>query len=200
MNGLWQHLPQVSTLDATPTHFAVILGASLIFTLIHAVQELKGHLWRYFGAIAGLAVPDVLGVTLFVVVLTVGLWAGAFAGVAGWLPGLGTIRTDVTMTAVGFLIGGRLSDSWFSHIRLSLKGYRPNPGLTSTPLYVLEAALLILVFSSGLRSYGRSALAGLALGILLFVSVLPVLRLSRGLVALKSIRRDPWIPGEPRPS
>lgn len=198
MNELWQHLPQVSAFGAASALFPLMLVASLVFTLIHAVQEYKGRLWRYFGAIGGLTIPDGIGIAVFVVLLLIWLWVMALAGIAGWLPGLGSVRVELTMIAIGFLIGGRLADSWFSHLRLARRGYRPNPGLSSTPLYVMEAAMLTIVFGRGLAGYPAASTIGLALGILLFFSVLPVVRLLRAV--LWSIRREPWIAGQPRPS
>ena len=45
----------------TTSLLALILIADLAFTLLHSWQELKGDgapLWRNFGAIVGIAIPD----------------------------------------------------------------------------------------------------------------------------------------------
>ena len=178
----------------------LILGVDLVLTLVHSIQELKGRLWRYFGAIAGVAIPDVLGFLFFFVGLTGGLWALAVVGIAGWFPVVGEIRTEVAVGAIGFLIGGRLSDSWFSHIRLARKGYRPNPGLTSTPFYIVEAFALLLLFAPGLWVHTIPAVVGLGLGGLFFFSVLPLLRFLRTLPVVRRLRREPWRSGDPAPA
>ena len=144
---------------------AVILTLDLVLTLVHSAQELKGRLWRYFGAIEGARIPDVPGFLLFFVGLTLGLWTVGLAGIAGYLPVVGFKVDDAhAMAAVGGLIGARLSDLWYSHVRLHLRGYRPNPGLTSTPLYFAEAILLAVLFASGLWKHRWPAFIGLLAG------------------------------------
>jgi hypothetical protein len=39
----------------------------------------------------------------------------------------------LAMASVGGLIGALLPDLWYSHVRLDLRGYRPNPGVASAP-------------------------------------------------------------------
>src|SRR5262249_29186616 len=56
-----------------------------------------------------------------------------------------------TAAALGVLIGARLSDTIASHALLYTVGYRPNPGFSSTPLYVIEAFFwLVFPCSSGI--------------------------------------------------
>ena len=44
---------------------AILQIIDLAFTLLHALQERKGQLWRYFGAIAGVKIPDAFGLAVF---------------------------------------------------------------------------------------------------------------------------------------
>ena len=65
-----------ASLNSAPL-LALILVADFAITSLHSYQELKGvgaPLWRNFGAIAGLDVPDRLGFLFFTVVLTL-TWA-----------------------------------------------------------------------------------------------------------------------------
>ena len=70
----------------------------------------------------------------------------------------------VGVGAVGVLIGARLADSWKSHIELSRKGYKPNPGKASVSLYITEAAVLVVVFAPGLIRNWQFAVPGIAVG------------------------------------
>lgn len=196
MQNMWLHLEKVVSVDAIQWLFAIILAVKVLLTLIHSLQELKGRPWRYFSAIVGVPVLDILGIPTFFVGLT-GLWVLAVVGIAGWFPLVGPIPTSTAVFAVAVLIGGRLSDSWFSHIRLDRQGYSPNPGLKSTPYYVAEAVVLAALFAPGLWRSKLAAVLGFALGGLLFFAVLPALRPLR---VLPFLRRKPWRPGEPLPS
>jgi hypothetical protein len=176
---------------------AVILALDLVLTLVHSAQEWRGHLWRYFGAIEGARIPDVPGFLLFFVGLTLGLWTVGLAGIAGYLPVVRFKADDaLAMAALGGLIGARLSDLWYSHVRLHLHGYRPNPGLTSTPYYFAEAVLLTVLFASGLWDHRWAAAIGLLGGWGFFAAILPLVRTLRVVPAL---RQDRWLPGEPIP-
>jgi hypothetical protein len=99
---------------------------------------------------------------------------------------------------LGALIGARLSDTLISHVLLYGVGYRPNPGLSSTPLYVLEALFIVWAFQPRLAANPSSAKAGLVLGILAFVLVLPGLWLVRQ--AMPAWKRSPWPRWQPMPS
>src|SRR5207248_5134172 len=57
-----------------------------------------------------------------------------------------------------------LPDTLVSHWGLYALGYRPNPGLKSTPLYVLEALFIALTFWKGLSLAPCAAWTGVALG------------------------------------
>ncbi|MBI1879532.1 MAG: hypothetical protein HYR94_15155, partial [Chloroflexi bacterium] len=174
-----QHLSEVSLFgffeySADAYTLYLILGVNLVLTLVHSVQELKGRMWRYLGAIVGVRIPDVAGFLLFFVALTVILWALGFAGIAGYLPfyGQGRVAVWFAMAAVGALIGGRLSDRLYLHIRLDRQGYSGNPGLASTPYYLAEAVILTVLFLPGLWSHYVAASLGFVAGWVSFFSVL----------------------------
>src|SRR5215470_3249117 len=90
----------------------------LAFTLVHALQERKGQLWRYFGAIAGVKIPDGFGLVLFFVVLTISLWTVGLLGITATV----LWQTPLVFGCLGAIIGCRLSDSVFSHILLYKEG------------------------------------------------------------------------------
>lgn len=185
----------------------ILLGVDIVLTFVHSLQELKGvnaPLWRYFGAIVGIQIPDWMGFPVFFVLLTVVLWALGLAGIIGYVPFLEKEKRDKwAIAAVGILIGARISDGIFSHILLWYVGYRPNPGLTSVPYYFAEALLLILLFFPGLKRYWRWATAGFSIGFFFFLLVLPSLQLVRQILLLlgfESLCPDPWLSGEPSPA
>lgn len=83
----WRRNPPLTTasLDSAPL-LALILVAAFAITSLHSYQEWKGAgapLWRNFGAIAGLDVPDRWGLQLFTVLLTLILFVIGFVGIAG---------------------------------------------------------------------------------------------------------------------
>jgi hypothetical protein len=165
------------------------------------LQEWKGAggpLWRNFGAIVGLKIPDAAGFLGFTVLLTLTLWALGLIGIAGWFPLVGSVGSGCAAFALGALIGARLSDTLISHVLLHYLGYRPNPGLSSTPLYILEALFVIVAFRAGLAADPRSAWWGIVAGAGLFVAVLPLLWLLRLLIP--GWRRERWPSGRPMPS
>ena len=138
----------------------LIVVADFAITSLHSYQEWKGAgapLWRNFGAIVGLNVPDWLGFLGFTVFLTLALFVIGFVGI------LGPLGPRWTAAALGALIGARLSDMLVSHVLLHGVGYRPNPGLSSTPLYVLEALFIAWAFQARLAAASHLArLRGLA--------------------------------------
>lgn len=173
----------------------LILLADFAITSLHSIQEWKGvgaPLWRNFGAIVGLDVPDRLGFLFFTALLTLTLFAIGCVGITGlfgpWL----------TAAALGALIGARLSDTVVSHVLPYIVGYRPNPGLSSTPLYVFEAIFIGWAFSERLAAQPSPAIFGSIAGVLMFVAVLPALRLARRLVP--AWQRPPWSSWQPMPS
>jgi len=185
-------------MDAAPNSaalLALILAADFAITLLHSYQEWTGvgaPLWRNFGAIVGLDIPDQLGFPVFTVGLSLTLLTIGFVGFTGLLgPGL-------TAFALGALIGARLSDTLISHVLLHGVGYRPNPGLSSTPLYVLEAIFIFVVFKARLEIAPGFAKSGLVLGIVMFLSVLPLLLLLRWI--MPAWRRPRWHRWQPLPS
>jgi hypothetical protein len=188
------YLSQVSIFHSA-TALALILSANVACTLLHLWQEWKGEvpLWRVFGAIGGLCVPHAIGFAVF----TAGL--GAALLLAALIAFVGVLGVTAGAAALGFLIGARIADSVVSHWRLYAIGYRPNPGLSSTVLYVFEAAYLLWAFWKGLSAHPFAAAGGFVLGAGTFILVLPALRAIRARVTL-AYRREPWLPGEPLPA
>jgi hypothetical protein len=185
------YLNAVSIFNHSTVALFLILGANWAFTLIHVLQEWKGDeapLWRVFGAIVGVRVPNWLGFLFFTLLLTAFLWALGLAAIAGWLGG--------GAGALGAVIGARVVDTILSHWGLYALGYRPNPGLSSTILYSLEAIFLLATFWAGLSSAPTAAWIGFGLGALPFIGALPLLRLLR---VVPSWRREPWARWTPLP-
>jgi len=171
---------------------AILQIIDLAFTLLHALQERQGRLWRYFGAIAGVKIPDGFGQVVFFGGLTISMW------VVGLLAITGTVlwQAPLAFGCLGALIGCRLSDSLFSHILPNNAGYRPNPGLPSVPLYVVEALVLAVVFYPTLRMHVFPVLIGFIIGALAFYTVIPGLKVVGHLV-FEPI--EPWKKGSPQP-
>jgi hypothetical protein len=173
----------------------LILVADFAITSLHSFQEWKGAgapLWRNFGAIVGVKIPDVWGFRIFTILLTVTLFAIGFVGI------IGPLGSRWTAAALGALIGARLSDTLVSHVLLYGVGYHPNPGLHSTALYVLEALFIWFAFQARLAADPSCAKAGLALGAIAFVLVLPALWLVGWLKP--ALRQPRWRRWEPIPS
>lgn len=199
MTSALDHLNQVSIFSSALALF-VLLGFNWAFTLIHILQEWKGEaapLWRVFGAVVGTWIPNGLGFPTFTVALTVLQWAVGLVAIAGWLPVVGPVALPTTICALGVLLGMRIADSVVSHWALYSRGYRPNPGLSSTALYSIEVVFILATFWKGLSLDPGAAWLGFAIGALFFILVLPLLRLLR---AVPGWRRDPWKRGEPLPS
>jgi hypothetical protein len=195
MDKVLDHFNSISSFGRSAPLLILILAANFAITALHSFQEWKGAgapLWRNFGAIVGVKIPDPLGFLVFTAGLTLGLWALALIGIAGlprWIP---------PAFALGVLIGARLSDTLISHVLLYALGYRPNPGLSSTPLYVLEALFLIVAFRAGLAADWASARCGIIVGAVLFVAVLPLLWLVR--FPFPGCRRERWQRGHAMPA
>ena len=148
----------------------LILMADFALTSFHSYQEWKARgapLWRNFGAIVGLDISDKWGFRIFTVSLTLILFVIGFVGI------IGPLGAGLTAAALGALIGARLSDTVVSHVLLHSLGYRPNPGLSSTPLYVVEALFIALAFQARLAAAPGCAKFGFAVGVVSFVLVLP---------------------------
>jgi len=188
LQGIW-----VIGSGYTLVALAILQVANLALTLLHSVQERNGKLWRYFGAIAGVSIPDKVGLPVFFVGLTILLWTVGLLGI------LGTVlwQSSLAFGCLGAVIGCRLSDSLFSHILLSNAGYRPNPGLPSVPLYFAEVLVLAAVFYPGLRAHAVEALIGFGFGALFFYALIPLLKKFGPLLFE---RTRPWEKGTPQPS
>jgi hypothetical protein len=195
MDQALDHFNQISGFGRSAPLLIIILAADVAITGLHSFQEWKGAggpLWRNFGAIVGVKIPDPLGFLGFTAGLTLGLWALALIGIAGcprWIP---------PAFALGALIGARVSDTLVSHILLNALRYRPNPGLSSTPLYIIEALFLIVALRAGLAADPTSACWGIIVGAGFFVVVLPLLWLARLLVP--GWRRERWQRGRAMPA
>jgi hypothetical protein len=179
----------------SPPLLVAILLADFAITLLHSYQEWKGEgapLWRNFGAIVGLNIPDRWGFRLFTLGLTVVLFALGFTGIVG------LFGPCATAVALGALVGARLSDTFISHVLVYSLGYRPNPGLSSTPLYVLEALFIFFIFHVRLAAEPGWSWLGFAFGVLGFLIVLPSLWLAT--LACPACQRPRWQPWEPMPA
>ena len=171
---------------------AILQSVDLALTLLHSLQERNGQLWRYFGAIAGVKIPDSFGQISFFGGLTISLWIVGLLGISGTV----LLQTPLAFGCLGAIIGCRLSDGWFSHIALNNAGYRPNPGLSSVPLYFAEAVVFLIVFYPTLRMQMFPVLIGFIIGALAFYAVIPGLRVV-GRLVFEPI--EPWRKGTPRP-
>lgn len=179
----------------SPLLLVAVLAVDFAITLCHSYQEWKGAgapLWRNFGAIVGLEISDEVGFPVFTVLLTLILFVLGFTGITGLL------GAGLTASALGALIGARLSDTLVSHMLLYFIGYRPNPGLSSTPLYIVEAVLLAWLFWPRLAAAPGCAIFGLVLGAVSFVVVLPGLWLVRQ--RWPALQRPRWEPWQPLPA
>lgn len=200
MDTLLNHLNEVSLFGVSEAALFLIIGINFAITLIHTLQEWKGSevpLWRNFGAIVGVRVPDWLGFALFTLGLTLGLWTIGLIAFAGWLPVLGEVSKPAAITALGVLIGARVSDTLISHLLMHFLGYRPNPGLSSTPLYIAEAVFILIAFREGLASDPTAAWTGVIAGFSFFLFVQPLLWILRLIVP--SWRRVRWMRGKSIP-
>lgn len=73
MGEMKHYLGVVSLLGPSTLALVLILVVDLGLTLVHSVQELKGKLWRYFGAIEGFKILDKFGFSIFFLGLTTSL-------------------------------------------------------------------------------------------------------------------------------
>lgn len=201
MSAILDHFDQVSIFGRSVVALIIILGLDWSFSAIHAYEEWRGEsapLWRVFGAIVGLWLPHWLGFLLFTLGLTLILWSAGLLAVAGWFPFVGNVPPAVAMGALGFMIGARISDTLISHWGLYAAGYRPNPGLRSTPLYVIEVVALLTIFHQGLWHSEAAACWGLICGAGFFILVLPMMKAGRA-IALPW-QRATWVRWQPLPA
>ena len=103
----------------------------------------KRRCGAFSAQLSGCGFPNRAGFLVFTVGLTLALWGAGLAGICGCLP-IAKHLLAATVGALGVIIGARISDTLVSHWGLYALGYRPNPGLKSTPLYVLEAIFIAL--------------------------------------------------------
>lgn len=194
------HLDQVSVFGRSSVALFLILFIDWGFSAAHTYEEWRGEavpLWRVFGAVVGLWLPHWVGFLLFTLVLTLLLWLVGLAGIAGWLPFAGQLSLPTTVGALGVLIGARTSDTLVSHWGLYLAGYRPNPGLKTTALYVIEVGFILLTFWKGLLLAPHAAWWGFVVGAGFFILVLPALKILRSIAPLW--QRVPWTRWQPLP-
>lgn len=187
MQGIW-----ILGSGHVPAFLVIVQFVDLALTLIHSLQERKGRLWRYFGAIAGVRIPDNFGQVVFFAGLTLVLWVVGLLGIYGTV----SWQTPLAFGCLGAIVGCRLSDSLYSHVRPNSQGYRPNPGLGSVPLYILESAALVIIFSPTIAAHPIPVAIGFVLGALAFYAVIPSLMLL-GPVVFQKI--EPWRRGTAQP-
>jgi hypothetical protein len=194
------HLNQVSVFGRSSAWLSIIVAINFALSALHVFQEWRGSkvpLWRVFGAVVGVWIPNWLGFLLFTLTLLLLLWGIGLAGITGWIPAVGLLDLSLSVGALGTIIGARISDSIFSHWLLYGLGYRPNPGIQSTPLYIVEAIFILVTFRKGLSLVPRAACLGFALGAIFFILILPFLRTWR---LIRQWRRDAWVRGQPIPA
>src|SRR5262245_54492987 len=88
LNQMLEHLAEVSIFRHSALALFAILGIDFAITLGHTLEEWKGcevPLWKNFGAIVGVWVPDWLGIPFFFLILTAALWLVALMGITGSL-------------------------------------------------------------------------------------------------------------------
>ena len=119
----------VSSLGRSAVMPLLLLALSWAFSAIHVFEEWKGSdfpLWRAFGAIEGVYVPNSLGFLFFTVALLLILWIIGLGAIVGLGFG-GQLTAQQGVFWLGALIGALVSDCLFSHWIPYLAGYRPNP-------------------------------------------------------------------------
>jgi|ERR1700722_6102367 len=119
MAAILDHLDKVSVFGPSVVALFLILGLDWVFTGVHTYQEWRGEaapLWRVFGAVVGLRLPNWLGFLLFTVTLTLVLWGVGLAGIAGWLPCVGQLAPHKAVGALGGFNRGAAS----RHVDLAL--------------------------------------------------------------------------------
>src|SRR6266403_3855671 len=114
MSSVLDHLDQFSIFGRSSVAFFLILGLDWAFSAVHAYDEWRGEeapLWRVFGAIVGLRLPNWLGFLGFTLVLTLALWGAGLAGICGCLPIVGRLSLPATVGDLWAIIGARISDT-----------------------------------------------------------------------------------------
>src|SRR5262249_24249201 len=119
------HAEGVSSLGGSAILPLLILALNWAFSAIHVFEGWKGSkflLWRAFGAIEGLYVPNWLGFPFFTVLLLLILWIAGVTGIVGWgvigwsgfWPSFGWVSEQQGVFWIGFILGALVSDSIFS--------------------------------------------------------------------------------------
>jgi hypothetical protein len=186
---------QVSIFNSALAMF-LIFGANWAFTFVHILHEWKGEsvpLWRVFGAVVGTFIPNWLGFLSFTVALCLLQWIVGLIGITGWPDG----ARPLAIGLIGALVGARIADSVISHWGLYARGYRPNPGLSSTVLYAIEAIFILIVFHKAYLLDPFAWRIGFLCGAGFFTAVLPLLWALH--LVIPRWRRDKWVRGEPIP-
>jgi hypothetical protein len=199
MGSILDYLDRVSIFGPSAVALFAVLTINWSFSLLHILEEWRGEevpLWRVFGAVVGVKIPDPLGFALFTVGLLALLLAVGLSGMTGWLPFLGQLPLPTAVGALGAILGALSADSIISHWLLYWLGYRPNPGLRSTVLYAVEFVFILIAFWKGLTLAPTPAWIGVGIGAAFFILVLPALRAFR---AIPSWRREPWVRWQPIP-
>jgi hypothetical protein len=199
MDQIGVYTDNVSSFGSSAIAALLLLVMSWAFSAIHILEEWKGSqfpLWRAFGAIDGVYLPNWLGFLFFTVLLWLILWVIAAGAIIGRSLG-GPLTAEQGMFLLGALIGALVSDCVFSHWIPYVAGYRPNPGVRSTTLYVLEAVVLVWLFRKGLSAHPPQTVVGGLLGVLFFLAVWGVLVALR--LCFPFLRRPPWVGGEAIP-
>ena len=145
----------------------LVMWVSIAATWVHCFQEVAGMLPDYFERIHdyyrmgrkaafALRLPRPVAVLLFgpglAIVLTVLSVVGHGNTTQLIEPG------DASSIALAALCGARLGDAVLSHILLAWFE-RPNPGLSSCVLYVLEGGLLLVYLQWGAGEIAAAAIA-----------------------------------------
>ncbi len=148
----------------------------------HTIEETRGKLWIYFAQRADFdfleKIPTVWGFFLIVFPALVLQCYAAYSAFA-----LHEAR------GLALLIGLRIGDAVFSHVMPVTQGTLPNlvpgvptqlnPGMPTAIIYLVDGAMLALLFNSVLASAPRVDVAfGFFAGAIFFASVLPVLEIS----------------------
>ena len=104
MTAILDRLDQVSVFGPSSLALFLILGLDWVFSGVHAYEEWRGEeapLWRVFGAVVGLWLPNWLGFLLFTLALTLLLWCLGLAAIGGWLPFVGHVSLPIAVGALG---------------------------------------------------------------------------------------------------
>ncbi len=112
----------------------VLLAISPITSWLHAYQEIKENLWKYFQELIGakITVPTILGI---VTLLVLPIILSICAQMAYW---------EQSKFFMGILLGARIGDTLFSHWIPSFFK-KENPGLETSVIYAVESALILLL-------------------------------------------------------